>query len=366
MKKIFGLLAGLGLLVACSSSDEDPDDPEDTFNRSAMLANWAENIIVPGYQNYVNKLDELTASANSFNANPSEDALQTFRGAWLSGYLAFQQVSMFEIGMAETIAIRNYTNIYPTDESAIDENITTGEYNLELPSTNDEQGFPALDYLLYGTGSNNAQIINALSESNTQAYISDLIARMNEMAQAVLNDWNSGYKDTFIKNDGSTASSSVNKMANDFLYYYEKALRAGKVGIPAGVFSGNPLSDRVEGLHSKVHSKSLFNAALDAVENFFVGQHFGSTQRGESLSSYLGYVNSIKGGEDLAAFISTQFNMVRSESNGLSEDFFQQVESDNSKMLMTYDELQKNVVLMKVDMFQALNIRVDFVDADGD
>ena len=77
-------------------------------------------------------------------------------------------------------------------------------------------------------------------------------------------------------------------------------------------------------------------------------------------------MNSIKVVEDLAAFISTQFNMVRSESNGLSEDFFQQVESDNSKMLMTYDELQKNVVLMKVDMFQALNIRVDFVDADGD
>ena len=50
---------------------------------------------------------------------------------------------------------------------------------------------------------------------------------MNEMAQAVLNDW-IRCKDTFIKNDGSTASSSVNKMANDFLYYYEKALRAGR------------------------------------------------------------------------------------------------------------------------------------------
>ena len=35
-------------------------------------------------------------------------------------------------------------------------------------------------------------------------------------------------------------------------------------------------------------------------------------------------------------------------------------------MLQTYDELQKNVVNMKVDMLQALNIRVDYVDADGD
>ena len=31
---------------------------------------------------------------------------------------------MFEIGMA-VFAIRKYTNIYATDESAIDENITT-------------------------------------------------------------------------------------------------------------------------------------------------------------------------------------------------------------------------------------------------
>ncbi len=35
-------------------------------------------------------------------------------------------------------------------------------------------------------------------------------------------------------------------------------------------------------------------------------------------------------------------------------------------MLTAYDELQKAVVLLKVDMLQALNIQVDFVDADGD
>jgi hypothetical protein len=35
-------------------------------------------------------------------------------------------------------------------------------------------------------------------------------------------------------------------------------------------------------------------------------------------------------------------------------------------MLLTYDELQKNVVLMKVDMLQAMNVSVDYVDADGD
>jgi hypothetical protein len=35
-------------------------------------------------------------------------------------------------------------------------------------------------------------------------------------------------------------------------------------------------------------------------------------------------------------------------------------------MLGAYDELQRNVILMKVDMLQALSIDVDYIDADGD
>jgi hypothetical protein len=35
-------------------------------------------------------------------------------------------------------------------------------------------------------------------------------------------------------------------------------------------------------------------------------------------------------------------------------------------MLETYNELQRNVVFIKVDMLQALSIDVDYVDADGD
>ena len=35
-------------------------------------------------------------------------------------------------------------------------------------------------------------------------------------------------------------------------------------------------------------------------------------------------------------------------------------------MLEAYDELQRAVVLLKVDMIQAMNISIDYVDADGD
>ena len=35
-------------------------------------------------------------------------------------------------------------------------------------------------------------------------------------------------------------------------------------------------------------------------------------------------------------------------------------------MLITFDVIQANVYLLKVDMLQKLNISIDYVDADGD
>jgi len=43
-----------------------------------------------------------------------------------------------------------------------------------------------------------------------------------------------------------------------------------------------------------------------------------------------------------------------------------QVVNDNTRMTLTYDALQRAVVLLKVDMLQTLNVSVDYVDADGD
>ena len=155
-------------------------------------------------------------------------------------------------------------------------------------------------------------------------------------------------------------------MVNDYIFYYEKALRAGKIGIPAGVFSGSPLSNRVEAFHSRDFSKELFMEALDAAQNFFNGIHFGSEQRGESLYSYLEFMETTKNGENLAVLINGQFENARREAESLNNNLSEQVETNNTQMLTTYDELQQNVVFLKVDMLQALNISVDYVDADGD
>lgn len=366
IKSFFIILIVISVFSCGDNGTSGPDTPDDNFDRKELLIDMADGIIIPAYDAYVADVKVLNSFAQSFVVDPSIANLELLRGYWLDAYTSWQYISMFNIGKAEEIGLRNFTNIYPTNTSEIENNISLNTYNLDLPSKNDEQGFPALDYMLYGIGEDREDIIAKYSDQSYADYLTALTSKLENTGSEVLNDWNDGYRETFIDNDGASATSSLNKVVNDYIFYYEKFLRAGKIGIPAGVFSGDPLSDRVEGYFSKNTSKSLFLIGLEASRRFFNGTNFDTDATGTGLKTYLDYLNTINEGTDLTKLVNDQFDVVSDKAASLNDDFSEQVESDNVKMLEVFDELQKNVVYLKVDMLQALNIKVDFVDADGD
>lgn len=369
LKAIVRVIGICAVFIGCS--EDDPRTIDDNFDRESMLQNWADNIIVPGYTSYVAELANLNASVEAFTSSPSLENLTDLRTSWLAANIAWQKVAMFEIGKAEELTLINYTNIYPTNTTDLIETIESGSYDLTSVNKQDEQGFPAIEYLIYGLRNTDQEIVDLyLQETATQpynTYLKDLAQRLQTMAQTVLDDWKSGYRDTFIANSGSESTSSVNKLVNDYIFYYEKHIRAGKIGIPAGVFSGGKLPEKVEGVYSG-KSKELFLTGLDAMQDFFNGKSPDANLavEGEGLKTYLDFVKTVSEGENIAELINVQFVAVREKAELLTENFSTQVESDNNMMLETYDQLQKNVVNLKVDMLQALNIRVDFMDADGD
>jgi len=353
------------IIAACSSSDDGPGATDD-FNRKAMLENIADNIIIPAYQSFSTDMTALKTATSDFVNTTDEANLISLRQAWSTAYTSWQSVSMFEIGKAEDLLFRDFLNVYPVNITNIESNISSETYDLASVSLQDEQGFGALDYLLNGLSTTDATIVafytDATSGSAYETYLTDVVNRMIDLTSEVVADWNGSYRDTFVNNSGSSATSSVDKLVNDFIFHYEKHLRAGKIGIPAGVFSGAPLEDRVEALYKADLSKTLFNANLNALQNFFNGKHFSSSVNGESLKTYLD--NRDK--KELAVMINDQFNLSRTTAAGLNNDFSEQVRTNNNLMLETYNELQKNVVFLKVDMLSAISVIVDFIDADGD
>ena len=360
-----------------SSSSDDETTSEDssssdnsesqTFDRKDLLKNWANNIIIPLYENFNTNLTALSYEITKFNETPNLDNLKLVREKWLDAYKSWQHVEMFNLGKAEETYFQSKMNVYPSDKERIERNLTNETYNLDNPNNNDAQGFPALDYMLYGSDESDEKIVDKylLENKKYNTYLSSLIDKMVSNTSVVVNDWNQN-KDTYINSTENTSTSSINKITNDFIYYYEKLFRANKIGIPAGVFSGSKLPDRVEGYYSKIYSKDLALEAMSAIENFFVGKKYNSEEKGESLESYLNFLNSEKNGTSLSKSITDQFKVAKETIDKLNNDFASQVNEDNNKMLVAYDEIQKGVVFMKTNMLQSLSISVDYVDADGD
>jgi len=359
------VVAILGLAIfACTESDDvsSGNGINDTFDRTAMLSNISDNIIIPAYQKLDLDLNTLKASKNAFIANANQANLQTLRVDWFNAYKTYQTVQMFQIGKAKEILFEQQMNIYPTNTTDIENNITSGTYDLSHVNNNDAVGFPALDYMLYGLAGDDSAIVNLYTGTNYKTYLSDLIDQMQMLNNSVLTDWTSNYRDDFVLNTANVASGAVNQLLNAYVFYYEKRLRAEKVGIPAGVFSSTPLPEKVEALYRQDNSKILTTEALNAMQNFFNGKAYNSNTQGKCLNSYLIALNR----SDLVNVINERFDAARQKVEVLNASYKSQIETDNIKMTEAYDAMQMVVVSLKSDMLSVLNVSVSYVDADGD
>ena len=150
IKKIITIFSIAVLLYSCGSEGGNNNNYDDGFNRSELLANLTDNIIIPSYNNFQQELINLEQSAINFTNNTDQDNLESLRSSWLDAYMAWQHIEMFDIAKAEEIDFRRKMNAYPCNTIRIDINISSENYDLNNSNHYSAQGFPALDYLLNG------------------------------------------------------------------------------------------------------------------------------------------------------------------------------------------------------------------------
>ena len=375
MKKIkFFLLSifSVFLIIACSSESDENQNQVADFDRSSILKNYAENIIIPRYNDFKLALDNLKSSVDSYVAYPMVSTYDDMHDDWFEAYKKWQHVEMFNIGKAEEIMYFNTINTYPVDELRINENINSKRYDLSNANDWSSQGLSGVDYMLHGIEDNKEKIIQKyVDDANYGDYLKNLLVIMTSNTDDIVQDWPT-YKDTFVQSSGNSNSSSLNMITNDFVYYFEKGLRANKIGIPAGVYSGgNTLPSKVEAYYSSKNSfqdisKDLAKEAVIASENLFLGKSSNGVN-GPSLKTYLDYIyNSDVNKENLSPIISSNFQKAKEAIDLLDSNFVNQINNDKTKMLNAFDKLQAIVVNMKTDMLSLLSIQVDYIDADGD
>ena len=371
-KYIFLLLFSVFLIIACTGDSEEEQNDFPEFDRSTILKNYAENIIIPRYNEFKADVDALKIAVDDFATSPNSANFDKAHSQWFTAYKTWQYVEMFNIGKAEEIMFFQKMNAYPTNNTRIESNVSSKKTDLTNPNDWTSQGFPAIDYMLHGVGNTKEKVIQKyVDDSNYGDYLKNLLLIMTKSTNEIVENWPT-YKDSFIQSSGNSNTSSLNMITNDFVYYFEKGLRANKIGIPAGVYSGgNTLPSKVEAYYSSKNSfqdvsKNLAKEAVIASENLFLGKAAtGAT--GPSLKTYLDYIYAADvNKENLSPIIISNFQKAKQAVDLLDSNFVDQINNDKLKMLNAFDKLQAIVVNMKTNMLSLLSIQVDYIDADGD
>jgi predicted lipoprotein len=368
-----GILLFLITTLSGCSGDE-PGRKTDSKDRTPMLIHWADNIIVPAYNNFKTKLDAMVVKGDAFAANPTQTSLIDFRRAWVDAYIEWQKAEMFEIGPAEKYTLRSFFNIYPADVQAIHQNIADPTVNLNLPPAYPTQGFPALDYLINGVGDTDEAIVSFYTTAPEGAsrinYLKRLTSRMDDLLTKVVSEW-STYRETFISKTGLDIGSSTGLMVNAYVLYYERYIRSGKFGIPSGAMTttgGAQYPDKVEAVYKKDISLTLAKTAHQAVIDFFNGKNVIAEGEGLSLKSYLNALGAkdAASGTSLSQIINDQFSAANAKMDLLSENLYEEVQTNNNAMIDVFTEMQKATRMLKVDMTSAMSITITYTDNDGD
>ncbi|TGE19706.1 imelysin family protein [Hymenobacter elongatus] len=367
-KSVLFALTLLLLAVGIISCQKDPGatpEPSTGPDRKALLTYWADSLVKPGYQRFNEKLVALKSRTTAFTAAPTPATLQEARAAWQAAYVEWQRVELYEFGPAEEVSLRNHFNIYPTDAAGINRNISSGTYDFELSAAIPQQGFPALDYLLNGVATGDAAIAQQYASSaQHRRYLTDVVAKMEQTFGTVYKQWNGSYRDTFINRTGTDASSSLSRVVNAYSQYYERYLRAGKIGIPSGTMTGTPLPSKIEAYYLR----GALPLQLATTAHAAVQQFFNSRAGQPSLKNYLDAVGAkdSRTGQGLTSIINTQFGVSAQQLASLGPDLHATLTARNADAVASYNEMQKAVRLLKVDMTSALSVTVTYVDNDGD
>lgn len=368
-----GLLLNV-VIGACSKSDGPKEtEPDQNKDRKEVLINLADNIIIPSYTNFKAKLDVMNTRSQAFITKPDATTLRDFRTAWQEAYLEWQKSELFDFGPGARTAIRNYYNIYPTNVQGITNYINNPSENIEVSTSYDKQGFPALDYLLNGTGTNDTQILafyTAATEGPKRlAYIKRIVEHMDSLVTKVIADWKGTYYTDFTTKTATDIGSPMGELVNGYVLHYERYIRSGKFGIPSGaMLNGVVAADKVEAFYKKDISKALALNAHQAAVDFFNGKNVTTGVEGASLKSYLNALGAkdASSGKTLSELINTQFTAGKAKIDALKPSLYQEVVENNQAMKDTYTELQKSVRMLKVDMTSAMSITITYTDNDGD
>ncbi|MDQ4141945.1 MAG: imelysin family protein [Bacteroidota bacterium] len=339
---------------ACTDKNNSDAVPQEGFDKTAMLTSYADKLIIPAYSGMQQQLQTLETALNSFLAAPNEANQQLLKPVFKEAYLQFQRISVFQLGPAETVLLNNFLNTFPADVAAVENNISNGTYNLEVNSATNQQGFPALDFLLFSEQA--IEKFNGATSANRKKYVQDIITRMKTLVSTVHTNWTTTYRSQFIGNTRTDVGSPIGFLVNQFAYELDQ-LKGPRIGWPYGKQSGGVIfADKSEAFYAG------FSGAL-AVENLAsLKKAYTGAESGKGIADYLVALQK----KQLNTDVLKQFDVAIDKLKAIPDPLATAFTEHKDLVDAAYREVQTLLTLVKTDVASATGVRITYQDSDGD
>ena len=325
------------------------------INIENLLVNQINEIIIPTIEAYQRGMDGLLNSVQQFTAEISQSNLESLRSSYLEANLYYQAAAVHNYFATANLDLVNTSNLYPVDVALLEEFIETATYNFNSAPQQRANGFPAMDYLLYGLAD---PIVSFSGSPLTATYLLELTTAMKDKADLLVERWTGELLQNFVDNGGVELGSSLSVQLNDIMFYYEDHVRGNKVGIPIGRLGPNDTP--FESDQTKI--EAYYQSLVDGNEDVALGMVRAAIEEMEDI--YLGTGVSEMNGvgyDDLLLGIDQQ--SLDQDIKAQYQEIYNQI--DNRTVIVgdesLYNSVQGLVTLYKSDLFPVLNVQ----DADG-
>ena len=336
------------------------DDRKKDFDRTLILKNQAENLIIPAYETF---RDRITALNNSFAAlkqKPGINTLTAAQNAWKNAKLAWKVCEVYNFGPGAELGLETAFDRWPANKTGIEAAIANyqpvGTYLTTLGSN--VKALPALEYLLYHESGENT--VKALKENvNRINYLVDLGRQLAADIAKLSRAW-ADYQVKFSTDVGNKSSSGTTLLANKMVFVLEIILK-NKLKQPAGIGVAKKAAiDKVESPYARISAEAIRQNLVTLQATFNGGS-------GQGFDDYLDALN-IKHVDktSLSKTINKQFETAIKKVDSFSGSLSNQIVSRPEVVKALADEVQKLIILVKVDMISQLGILTIFSDNDGD
>ncbi|WP_081942891.1 imelysin family protein [Myxosarcina sp. GI1] len=244
----------------------------------AVATSFADSVVIPTYQQLVEKSSELEQAIETFTSNPTDETLQTARTTWLETRYPWEQSEAFAFGPADSLGYDGDLDDWPVNQTDVAAVLNSGdsltpEYVESLQTT--QKGFHTIELLLFGTDNDK---VAADFTARELELLQVLTTAFHQSATELATSWSEGvqgyppYREVLATAGDSsnpaypTADAAVEEIVQGIIGCLDEVANT-KIGEPLVTGASETFESRFS--HSSLND---FQNNLRSVENAYLGR----------------------------------------------------------------------------------------------